>query len=77
MRRNRNGAQYVVCIANKGYRASLIVRRIYQALQDRDAEKRGLVRVVDESGEDYLYPRDLFAVVDLPSAVAKKFAAAT
>ena len=66
----------MVCIANKGYRASLIVRRIYQVRQDRDAEKRGLLRVVDESGEDYLYPRGLFAVVDLPSAVTKKLAVA-
>jgi len=77
MKRSRNGLQYVVCIANKDYRASLIVRRIYRVLQDRGAERRGLLRVVDESGEDYLYPKDLFAAVDLPSAVTKKFAVAT
>ena len=77
MRRSRNRVRYVVCIANKGYRASLIVRRIYQVRHDRDAEKRGLLRVVDESGEDYLYPRGLFMVVDLPSAITKELAVAT
>ncbi len=69
--------QYVVCVANEGYRASLVIRRIYQVVPDRPAERRGLLRVVDESGEDYLYPKKLFAAVDLPSALGKKFAVAT
>jgi hypothetical protein len=54
-----------------------MVRRIYRVLPDREAEKRGLCRVVDESGEDYLYPKKLFMAVDLPSALSKKFAVAT
>ena len=69
--------QYVVCVSNEGYRASLIVRRIYKAIPDRDASKHGLVRVVDESGEDYLYPQKLFAVIDLPKTVGQKLALAT
>jgi hypothetical protein len=77
MKRSKNGALYVVCVANRGYRASLVVRRLYRLLSDPDAEKRGMVRVVDESGEDYLYPKKLFAAVDLPTALAKKFAGAT
>lgn len=77
MKRSKNGARYVVCLANRGYRASLVVRRLYRHLPDPDAERRGLIRVVDESGEDYLYPKRLFAVVDLPTALAKKFALAT
>lgn len=77
MKRSRNGTRYVVCVANRGYRVSLVVRRLYPVVPDRDAEQRGLVRVVDESGDDYLYPKKLFAAVDLPSALAKKFAVAT
>jgi hypothetical protein len=77
MRGRKREPQYVVCVTNEGYRVSLVVRRIYQVVPDREAEKRGLVRVVDESGEDYLYPKKLFAAVDLPSALGKKFAVAT
>jgi hypothetical protein len=44
---------------------------------DVDAERRGLLRVVDESGEDYLFPADFFVAVDLPKEVEKKLAAAT
>lgn len=66
--------EYVVCINNTGYRASLIVRRIYRTLRDPEVSKRGLLRVVDESGEDYLYPVDLFAAIELPRPVSKQFA---
>jgi len=62
MRRGRNGVQFVVCVANRGYRASLVVRRLYRILPDGEAERNGLVRIIDESGEDYLYPKQLFAV---------------
>src|SRR5262245_44051819 len=76
--KTRNLARrYVVCLRNEGYGASLVVRRIYQLVPDRQAEKRGLCRVVDESGEDYLYPKRLFAEVDLPLAVSRKLAVAT
>jgi hypothetical protein len=67
--------QYVVCLRNDGYKAALQVRRLYQVLSDPDAEERGLLRVIDESGEDYLFPAKLFAVVDLPKPVSRKFAA--
>lgn len=77
MRRSTNGVQYVVCVANRGYRVSLVVRRLYQVIHDREAERRGMLRVVDESGEDYLYPKKLFAAIDLPSALTRKFAVAT
>jgi len=76
MRRGRNGAQFVVCVANRGYRASLVVRRLYRILPDGEAERNGLVRIIDESGEDYLYPKKLFVAIDLPSALTKKFAVA-
>jgi len=48
--------QLVVCVNNAGYLASLERRKIYVALRDADAEKHGLTRIVDESGDDYLYP---------------------
>ena len=51
----------VICVNNDGYRASLRKRKIYVALRDGNSEKRGLLRVVDESGEHYLYPKELFA----------------
>ncbi len=67
----RRTKRYVLCLKNEGYPASLEVRKVYVALADLDAERRGLVRVVDESGEDYLYPTRYFVAVDLP-AVAKR-----
>ncbi len=66
----------VVCISNEGYAVSLEKRKIYLALRDERAEKRGLIRVVDESGEDYLYPKTLFRPIALPQAVKKAVLAA-
>ena len=77
MKTRKREPRYVVCVENAGYKASLVVRRIYQVVSDPQAEKRGLCRVVDDSGEDYLYPKKLFAAVDLPSALSRKFAVAT
>jgi hypothetical protein len=59
----------VVCIENSGYEAALERRKLYALLPDRDAETRGLLRVIDESGEDYLYPAGMFYKVELPVAV--------
>jgi hypothetical protein len=77
MRTRKPEPRYVVCVQNAGYKASLVVRRSYQVVPDPQAEKRGLCRVIDESGQDYLYPKKLFAAVDLPSALSRKFAVAT
>lgn len=68
--------QLVVCVDNEGYPASLEKRKIYVALTDRTAEKHGLARVVDESGDDYLYPKSFFRAVDLPQSVRKAVLAA-
>jgi hypothetical protein len=73
MRKRSLKKQFVVCIKNRGYRASLVVRRIYPCIPDPEATKRGLLRVVDESGEDYLYPATLFVAVDLPASVGRAF----
>jgi len=68
--------QLVVCIDNEGYPASLEKRKIYVALRDAGAEKHGLLRIVDESGEDYLYPKASFCSIALPQAVKKAVLAA-
>jgi hypothetical protein len=65
-----------VCIDNEGYPASLEKRKIYVALPDVDAEKRGLLRIIDESGEDYLYPKAFFRSIALPHAVKRAVLAA-
>jgi hypothetical protein len=67
---------FVVCVENEGYPASLERRKIYLSLPDPAAEKDGLLRVIDESGEDYLYPKKLFSSIDLPPALEKVLAAA-
>jgi hypothetical protein len=57
---------FAVCVRNEGYAASLEVRKIYEVLSDPEASTHHLLRIVDESGEDYLYPEDLFAPIELP-----------
>jgi hypothetical protein len=68
--------QLVVCVDNEGYSASLEKRKIYVALRDADAEKHGLMRIVDESGDDYLYPKTFFRPIVLPQSVRKAVLAA-
>jgi hypothetical protein len=68
--------QLVVCVKNDGYPASLEKRKIYVSLHDPLAEKHGLMRVVDESGDDYLYPKAFFRQVALPQSVKRAVLAA-
>ena len=68
--------QLVVCIDNEGYSVSLEKRKIYVALRDAEAERNGLMRVIDESGEDYLYPKGFFRAIALPQAIKKAILAA-
>jgi hypothetical protein len=63
------GRQFAVCVDNDGYEASLERNKIYVVLQDRDAESDGDLRVVDESGEDYLFSANRFVAIDVPAAV--------
>jgi hypothetical protein len=69
-RRAGQKKRFVVCVHNAGYPVSLELRKIYQALADPEAEAHGLLRVIDESGEDYLYPQKFFMSLDLPQPVA-------
>ena len=63
--------QFAVCIRNKDYPASLELHKIYRVIPDEDAAEDGDIRVIDESGEDYLYPLDWFAAIEIPKAVEK------
>lgn len=71
MPQNEPTRRFLLCLNNEGYPSSLEVRKVYQTLADSAAESRGFVRVIDESGEDYLYPEAFFVAVDLPDSVAK------
>jgi hypothetical protein len=67
----RGETRYVLCVKNKGYRASLELGKLYRCIRDRDAEQHLMRRVVDESGEDYLYPCDWFIEIRLPPAAKR------
>ena len=67
--------RFVLCLSNEGFEAALEPRKIYLSLADSDAEREGLVRVVDESGEDYLYPTTMFEPINVPERAVKVFAA--
>jgi hypothetical protein len=62
-------SNFVVCIDNDGYPASLEMHKIYRVVPDADAAEDGDLRVVDESGEDYLYPASRFAPISVPAQV--------
>ncbi len=62
-------SNFVICINNNGYEASLELRKLYEVLEDPVADDHGQLRIIDESGEDYLYPSGMFAEIDLPSSV--------
>jgi len=64
-------SQYVVCVKNDDYPASLELRKIYQLMRDSAAARLGMRRVVDESGEDYLYPGDYFVAIKLTPAMER------
>ena len=68
--------QLALCLRNKGYEASLERRKVYQVIPDRDAAEHGQIRVIDESGEDYLYPAKFFALIKLPSTIRRAVLAA-
>lgn len=65
---------FAVCIRNDEYEGALELRKIYEILEDSDAEPHDLIRVIDESGEDYLYPRQWFLPIELPRNVEEAIA---
>jgi len=67
--------RFALCLKNTGNEASLILGKIYRVVPDARAAKDDLIRVIDESGDDYLFHKTQFAFVDLPQAVRKKLLA--
>jgi hypothetical protein len=65
--------RFAICVKNDEYPASLEVRKIYEVLPDEKAAKHGMVRIIDESGEDYLYPQDFFVPIEIPEAAETVF----
>lgn len=63
--------QLFICIDNIGYEASLERRKIYAAMPDLASARRGMLRIMDESGEDYLYPEAMFVEASLPAAARR------
>ena len=61
--------QFAVCIRNDGYEESLEPRKIYEILDDSKAHQHGMIRVIDEEGEDYLYPQEWFLSIELPASI--------
>ena len=64
--------RFAVCVSNGGYPASLEARKLYQVLPDKAAEELDHLRVIDETGDDYLYPRELFREIEIPAAVEEE-----
>jgi hypothetical protein len=67
--------KFVVCIENKKYPASLEFGKIYRVMEDKKAGEHKMLRVVDESGEDYLYPENYFVAIQLPQLAEEAFMA--
>ena len=72
-----SSSEYVLCVKSEGYEASLEPRKIYRVVGDPKAASKSLLRVVDESGEDYLYPIQFFVPIDIPEEAIAAFPAAT
>jgi hypothetical protein len=64
--------KFLLCVDNKNYEASLELRKLYEKKPDKEAERHGQIRIVDESGEDYLYPASYFAPVRLLAETKNK-----
>lgn len=70
MKRQKSEIRFVICIRNEDCE-DLELRKVYQVLPDQAAAADGYIRVIDESGEDYLYPQDYFVLVELPQGAEK------
>jgi hypothetical protein len=66
---NKFRRRFALCIDNPDYRASLIPKKMYEVLHDAEAAKDDFIRVIDESGEDYLYHKSMFILIELPAEV--------
>jgi hypothetical protein len=71
MKRKHRGTSFAVCVRNEGYETSLELRKIYRTAPDTSAARHQLLKVIDESGEDYLYPKGFFLPIDLPPVIRR------
>ena len=71
MSQKKLALKFAVCISNEDYEAALELHKIYRVLPDADAATDGDIRVIDESGEDYLYPADWFVFIELPRSLER------
>lgn len=76
MKKNSKDKRFVICVRNEGYEVSLERRKLYEVVSDPASAQHRLLRVIDESGEDYLYPEDFFLAIGLPKRVEKAVFAA-
>jgi len=76
MRVPKSTSSFALCIRDDGAE-DLEQRKLYQVVPDREAAREGYLRIVDESGEDYLYPSELFVAVKLPAAIARRLMSAS
>lgn len=65
--------RFVICIENEGYTASLEKRKVYEVLSSREHDPESMMRVIDESGEDYLFPAKWFVPLELPTKLGREF----
>lgn len=70
----QESARFSMCVGNAGVAASVDLRKVYRLVADAEAASLGLVRVVDDSGEDYLYPDTFFVPIEVPKAAVRAFA---
>jgi hypothetical protein len=63
---------FAICLNNEDFEVSLERRKLYEIIPDLDAEQMELIKVIDESGEAYLYPKDFFAIIPLPAIIEKQ-----
>lgn len=71
MKTTKSTTRFVICVNNDEYPASLELFKIYRVIPDKEAQADGDIRVIDESGEDYLFPADYFISIDLPRTVVR------
>jgi hypothetical protein len=71
MKRKQCTPPFVICIRNEGHEASLELRKVYEVVADQASEQHHRLRIIDEAGEDYLYPETFFVSIELPKAVEK------
>lgn len=75
--KKKEPSHFVVCLDNEGYQASLEVGKLYRFIPDEEAEAEGLIRVIDESGEDYAFDTERFHPISVPAVVEKALLAAS